>query len=224
VLQAIVQIRRELDGKTPLIGFAGAPFTLASYLIDGGKSSSLRHTKALMYGEPALWATLMSKLARVVQRYLLAQIDAGAQAVQVFDSRVGQLSPGDYAEFVQPHLAPVLGALEARGLPVIHFGEGTSTLLEVQRQTGGTVIGVDWRLPLDEARRRLGSGVAVQGNLDPHLLAAPRERLHAGVRDVLRRAGPEPGHVFNLGHGIMPHTPPGAVSDVVSLVHELTAR
>lgn len=224
VLQAVRQIRGELEGKTPLIGFAGAPFTLASYLLEGGRPSRFVATRGLMYGAPRVWAELMQKLSEVVRRYLLAQIDAGAQAVQVFDSRVGQLSPSDYREFVQPYLVPLFRALEQRNVPVIHFGVETATLLEAQKEAGGTVIGVDWRVPLDEARRRLGLQVAVQGNLDPHLLAAPRERLQAAVRDVLRRAGEQPGHVFNLGHGILPHTPPAAVREVTDLVHELTAR
>jgi len=224
VLEAVTSIRRELDGKTPLIGFAGAPFTLASYLIEGGKSSQFTRTKGLMYGEPALWGLLMTKLSEVIRRYLLAQIEAGAQAVQVFDSWVGQLSPADYREFIQPYLRPVFAALEPTGVPVIHFGTDTSTLLELQKETGGSVIGADWRIPLDVVRQRLGSGVALQGNLDPHLLSAPRERLHAGVREVLRAAGPGPGHIFNLGHGIFPHTPPSAVTEVTDLVHTLTAR
>ena len=190
VLEAIKSIRRELDGKTPLIGFAGAPFTLASYLIEGGKSAQFTKTKGMMYGEPELWGQLMTKLSEVIRLYLHAQIDAGAQAVQIFDSWVGQLSPADYAEFIQPYLRPVFSSLAGTGVPVIHFG----------------------------------TDVAIQGNLDPHLLSAPRERLHAGVREVLRAAGSAPGHIFNLGHGIMPHTPPSAVTEVTQLVHEWTAR
>jgi uroporphyrinogen decarboxylase len=224
VLQAISNIRRELDGKTPLIGFAGAPFTLASYLIEGGKSSQFIRTKSLMYSEPGLWGQLMTKLCKVIESYLLAQIEAGAQAVQVFDSWVGELSPADYREFIQPYLRPVFSALAKTQVPVIHFGTDTSTLLELQKETGGSVIGVDWRMPLDVARRRLGTDVALQGNLDPHLLSAPRERLHAGVREVLRAAGPGPGHIFNLGHGIMPHTPPDAIREVTDLVHRWTAK
>jgi len=224
VLDAIRSIRRELDGKTPLIGFAGAPFTLASYLIEGGKSSQFSKTKGMMYSEPEVWGQLMTKLSEVIRLYLHAQIEAGAQAVQIFDSWVGQLSPVDYREFIQPYLRPVFASLASTGVPVIHFGTDTSTLLELQKETGGTVIGADWRIPLDVVRRRLGTDVAVQGNLDPHLLSAPRERLHAGVREVLRQAGSAPGHIFNLGHGIMPHTPPSAVTEVTRLVHEWTAR
>ncbi len=224
VLEAVRNIRRELDGKTPLIGFAGAPFTLASYLIEGGKSSQFTLTKSLMYSEPQLWSQLMSKLSEVIRLFLQAQIEAGAQAVQLFDSCVGQLSPADYREFVQPYLQPVFASLEQSGLPVIHFGTDTSTLLELQKETGGTVIGADWRIPLDVVRRRLGNGVAIQGNLDPHLLSAPRERLHQGVRAVLAAAAGAPGHIFNLGHGILPHTPPSAVTEVVDLVHTWTAK
>lgn len=223
VLEAIKLIRKELDGKTPLIGFAGAPFTLASYLIEGGKSSHYIKTKTLMYQEPEVWAQLMTKLSEVTKRYLLAQIEAGAQAVQIFDSWVGELSPNDYVEFIQPYLKPVFAALATSGVPVIHFGTGTATLLELQKQTGGTVIGVDWRTPLDAARRLLGNDVALQGNLDPHLLTAPRERLRAGVDDVLRRGG-SIGHIFNLGHGIMPHINPDAVHEVADYVHERSAR
>lgn len=219
VLEAIRLIRRELDGKTPLIGFAGAPFTLASYLIEGGKSNNYAVTKAMMYGEPTLWGELMTKLAEVVRRYLRAQIAAGAQAVQVFDSWVGDLSPTDYQEYIAPFLKPIFDDLRGEAVPVIHFGTGTATLLELQRDVGGTVIGVDWRTPLDQARARLGDGVAVQGNLDPHLLCAPRPLLERRVAEVLAKAGQKPGHIFNLGHGILPHTPPENVTFVRELVH-----
>jgi len=224
VLEAVRLIRRELDGKTPLIGFAGGPFTLASYLVEGGKSSTYARTKRLMYSEPELWNELMTKLAEVVRRYLLCQLEAGAQAVQLFDSWVGALSPTDYVEFVQPHVRHILSDLMATGAPVIHFGTGTATLLEHQRDAGGSVIGIDWRVPLDQARQRLGDGVALQGNLDPLVLGAPRELVDRRVDDVLRRAGAGTGHVFNLGHGILPDTPPEAVRYVVERVHEKTAR
>lgn len=224
VMEAIRLIRAELDGKTPLIGFAGAPFTLASYLIEGGKSNNYAKTKGMMYKEPKVWGELMDKLAEVIRRYLRAQIEAGAQAVQVFDSWVGDLSPTDYQAFIQPHLKPVFDDLETAGVPVIHFGTGTSNLLELQRDTGGSVIGVDWRTPLDQARQRLGNGVAVQGNLDPHVLDAPVPLLKQRVQEVLDQAGPEPGHIFNLGHGIMPHIPPDNVRLCRELVHELSAR
>jgi len=224
VLAAIRLLRQELDGKTPLIGFAGAPFTLASYLVEGGKSSQFSRVKRMMYGEPELFGTLMGKLAEVTKRYLLAQIKAGAQAVQLFDSWVGCLGPTDYREFVLPHVKHVLSALESTGVPVIHFGTDTGSLLELQREAGGTVIGVDFRTPLAEARKRLGSGVALQGNLDPILLFAPREILGRRVDEVLASAGSGPGHVFNLGHGILPETPPDAVRFVADRVHERTAR
>lgn len=224
VMEAIRLIRRELDGKTPLIGFAGAPFTLASYLIEGGKSSNYVRTKGMMYGEPTLWAELMGKLTEVIRLYLRAQVAAGAQAIQVFDSWVGDLSPADYREFIQPHLRPMFEDLHTLGVPVIHFGTGTGSLLELQRDTGGTVIGVDWRTPLGAARKRLGPSVAVQGNLDPLVLAAPRPFIEKKVREVLDEAGPEPGHIFNLGHGILPHLPPENVRFVRELVHELSAR
>jgi uroporphyrinogen decarboxylase len=223
VLQTIKLIRAELDGKTPLIGFAGAPFTLASYLIEGGKSSNYLHTKGMMYSQPVLWNSLMQKLSEVVRRYLRAQIAAGAQAVQLFDSWVGDLSPTDYREFILPHVSHILKDVQTTGVPVIHFGTGTSTLLELQREAGGTVIGVDWRTPLDQAWQRLGPKVAIQGNLDPHLLAvAPRALLARRVREVLQQAGGRPGHIFNLGHGILQHTPPDSVRTVVELVREMS--
>ncbi|HTQ07745.1 MAG TPA: uroporphyrinogen decarboxylase [Polyangiaceae bacterium] len=223
VLQAIRLLRRELDGKTPLIGFAGAPFTLASYLVEGGKSSHFMRVKRFMYDEPEAFGALMHKLAEVVRRYLHAQIDAGAQAVQLFDSWVGCLSPRDYREWVLPHVRHVLASLAPRGVPVIHFGTDTGALLELQREAGGSVIGVDWRTPLDEARRRLGDGVALQGNLDPILLFAPRPLLQKRVDEVLA-AAPRSGHVFNLGHGILPETNPDAVRFVAEHVHRASAR
>jgi uroporphyrinogen decarboxylase len=224
VLQAIRLIRRELDGKTPLIGFAGAPFTLASYLIEGGKSSHFAKVKRFMYEEPGAFGRLLEKLSDVVALYLRAQVDAGAQAVQLFDSWVGCLGPDDYREFVMPHVQRLLGSVAKTGVPVIHFGTDTGSLLELQRDAGGTVIGVDWRTPLDQARAKLGDSVAVQGNLDPLYLLAPRELLARRVDDVILRAGASPGHVFNLGHGILPETPPDAVRFVADRVHEKTLR
>lgn len=225
VLDAIRSIRRELEQKTPLIGFAGAPFTLASYLIEGGKAGpGYARTKRLMYNEPSLWHALCGKLAEVVRRYLRAQVAAGAQAVQLFDSWVGELSPADYEEFVLRHVRHILMDVGETGVPVIHFGTNTGALLELMKRAGGTVIGVDWRTPLDRARSRLGPDVALQGNLDPLLLGASRELLSRRVDDVLERAGPGPGHIFNLGHGILPDTPPEAVTFVVERVHERTRR
>ncbi len=224
VLEALRLIRKELDGKTPLIGFAGAPFTLASYLVEGGKSTHYAKTKHMMYSEPELWHALMTKLAEVVRRYLRAQVSAGAQALQLFDSWIGALSPTDYREFILPHVRHILQDVMQTGVPVIHFGTGTATLLELQKEAGGTVIGVDWRTPLGPARKLLGDDVAVQGNLDPLLLSAPRPLLEQRVLEVLEGAGPAPGHIFNLGHGILPETPPDAVRFVADFVHERSAK
>jgi uroporphyrinogen decarboxylase len=222
VLEAIRWLRRELE--VPLIGFAGAPFTLASYAIEGGHSSSFVLTKRLMYGDPATWHRLAELLADVVREYLCAQVEAGAQALQVFDSWVGALSEADYRELVLPHVRGLFEGLRHLGVPLIHFGTGTGHLLRAQREAGGDVIGVDWRTPLDEGWSRAGEGVAVQGNLDPTLLFAPRELLLSRVDDVLRRAGGRPGHVFNLGHGILPGTPVESVKAVVDHVHAATLR
>jgi uroporphyrinogen decarboxylase len=224
VLAAIRLVRRELERRTPLIGFAGGPFTLASYLVEGGKSQAFRLTKRFMYQQPQLWHVLLGKLSEVVRRYLRAQVAAGAQAVQLFDSWVGVVSPADYLEFIQRHVRHILADLESTGVPVIHFGTGTGALLEVQRDAGGTVIGLDWRTPLQVARQRLGPGIALQGNLDPVLLSAPRELLAQRVDQVLSAAGSTGGHVFNLGHGLLPDTPPDAVKYVTDLVHERSAR
>jgi uroporphyrinogen decarboxylase len=224
VFEAIRLLRRELDGKTPLIGFAGGPFTLASYLIEGGKSSHYMLTKRLMFSEPELWHQLASKLAEVVRRFFRAQIDAGAQAVQLFDSWVGALGPEDFAIYVEPHLAHILKDLESTGVPVIHFGTGTQSLLELQQRAGGTVIGVDWRTPLGEASRRLGPNTVLQGNLDPIALFAPRAVLERKLVDVLAQGRSAKGHIFNLGHGILPETDPAVVSFVADRVHELGVR
>jgi uroporphyrinogen decarboxylase len=224
VLEAIRILSRELAGKTPLIGFAGAPFTLASYLIEGGKSSHFAKVKRFMYSEPELWNELMHKLSEVVRVYLRAQVTAGASAIQLFDSWVGCLSPTDYETFVLPHVRSILSDVQTLGVPVIHFGVDTGSLLELIKEAGGTVIGVDWRTPLSAARKRLGDTVAVQGNLDPLLLNAPRALLAKRVDEVLTEAGPAPGHIFNLGHGILPETPPDAVRFVREFVHEKSER
>jgi uroporphyrinogen decarboxylase len=224
VLEAIRLLRRELDGKTPLIGFAGGPFTLASYLVEGGKSSQYLLTKRLMFERPELWHQLSSKLAEVIRRFLRAQIAAGVQAVQLFDSWVGALAPEDFTTYVEPHLAHVLKDLETTGVPVIHFGTGTQSLLELQKRAGGTVIGVDWRTPLDEASRRLGADTVLQGNLDPVALFAPRPILDRKLSDLLAKGRNAKGHVFNLGHGILPDTDPNVVSFVANRVHELGVR
>ncbi len=221
VLEAIRMLRREL--RVPLIGFGGAPFTLASYAIEGGRSSHFALTKALMYDDPDAWHRLAALLASVVADYLRAQVEAGAQALQVFDSWVGALDEGDYREFVLPHVRALFDALRGTGVPVIHCGTGSGHLLALQREAGGDVIGVDWRTPIDAARRTLGASVALQGNLDPTALLGPRDRLLRRVDDVLARAAGGPGHVFNLGHGILPATPVENVKAVVEHVHARTA-
>jgi uroporphyrinogen decarboxylase len=223
VLDAIRLIRRELEGRLPLIGFAGAPFTLASYAIEGGHSTSFALTKGLMYSDPEGWNRLAGLLADVTLEYLKAQVDAGAQALQVFDSWVGVLDEADYRDLVLPHVARLFAGLKETGVPLIHFGTDTAHLLALQRQAGGDVIGLDWRTPLDEGWRRLGEGVAVQGNLDPTALLAPRERLLAKADDVLARAGGRPGHIFNLGHGVLPGTPVDNVRALIEHVHARTS-
>jgi uroporphyrinogen decarboxylase len=217
VLEAIRMVRPELE--VPLIGFVGAPFTLASYAIEGGHSSNYAHAKELMYRRPDAWHRLCGKLATMAADYLKAQVEAGVQAVQVFDSWVGALAPADYQEFVQPHVRAIFEALAHLDVPKIHFGTGTAMLLELQRDAGGDVIGVDWRVPLDQAWPRIGDR-AIQGNLDPALLLAPLDRLLARADDVLRRAGGRAGHVFNLGHGILPSTPLEHVQALTDYVHE----
>jgi uroporphyrinogen decarboxylase len=220
VLDTIRIVRRELDGHVPLIGFAGAPFTLASYAIEGGPSSSFERTKSMMYREPRAWHRLGDMLANMVADYLLAQIEAGAQAVQVFDSWVGSLSPADYREFALPHSRTIFDGLKDAAVPTIHFGVNTTTLLSLMREAGGDVIGADWRIPLDEAWERIGTDRAIQGNLDPTLLLGPTERLRDGAQDVLRRAAGRPGHIFNLGHGILPSTPLEQVQELARFVHK----
>jgi uroporphyrinogen decarboxylase len=223
VLQAIRLVRRELDGQIPLIGFAGAPFTLASYMIEGGSSRNFLKTKQLMYGDPAAWHSLMEKVADVLAGYLIAQAGAGAQALQLFDSWVGCLGPDDYAEYALPYSRRVLRAAQHTGVPVIHFGTGTATLLPLMQHAGGDVIGLDWRTPLDWGWQTLCHKSGVQGNLDPVALFAPRPELERRVRDILSRAGGRPGHIFNLGHGILPETPVDNVRAVVEMVAEFSA-
>jgi uroporphyrinogen decarboxylase len=220
---AIRQITRELGDRTPLIGFAGAPFTLASYAIEGGHSNNFALTKALMYGDPAAWHRLADKLATVVGEYLAAQIDAGVDAVQLFDSWVGALNEADYREFALPHTQKIFARIAGR-VPTIHFGVSSASILHVMREAGGDVIGADWRIPLNDAWQRIGHDRGIQGNLDPTLLLGPRDRLLAGVQDILRRAGNRPGHVFNLGHGILPMTPVESVQAVARYVHDHSAR
>jgi uroporphyrinogen decarboxylase len=224
VLETLRLLRAELDGRTPLIGFAGGPFTLASYLVEGGKSQHYAATKRMLYGDPGLWHALLEKLAEVVRRTLLAQIRAGAQAVQLFDSWVGALAPRDYSEFVLPHVRHILQGVAPCGVPVIHFGTGTGELLELMHRAGGTVLGVDWRTPLEVARRRVGAAVPLQGNLDPLLLGAPRAVLETRVVDLVEVGRQGGAHIFNLGHGVLPDTDPDRLRWVVDLVHERSAR
>ncbi len=222
VMQTIRALKKDL--KVPLIGFAGAPFTLASYLVEGGKSANYATTKKMMFGAPDDFRALMEKLAEVVRRYLRAQVAAGADAVQLFDSWVGELAPADYVEHIQPHVRHILQDLMKTGVPVIHFGVGTATLLEPMRDAGGTVIGVDWCTPLDQAWKRIGYDRAVQGNMDPAALLATRQVACKHAQRVLDAAAGRNGHVFNLGHGITPETPVDNVRAVVDYVHEKSAR
>ncbi len=219
VLDAIGQIKRELGDRVPLIGFAGAPFTLASYAIEGGHSNTFALTKALMYGHPEAWHRLCDKLATIVADFLLAQIEAGVDAVQVFDSWVGALNAEDYREFAMPHTRRLFLAVGDR-VPTIHFGTGTGSILREMRETGGDVVGLDWRIRLDAGWSAIGHDRAVQGNLDPTLLLGPRDRLFRGAVEVLTQAGGRPGHIFNLGHGILPITPLENVQALARYVHE----
>ena len=216
--ETVRQVVAEL-GATPLIGFAGAPFTVASYLIEGQPSRTYGLTKAMLHGEPKLWSQLLDRLADMAIASLLAQVEAGASAIQLFDSWAGALSPDVYAEHVLPHSAKVFAALEATGVPRIHFGVGTGELLGLMGDAGADVVGVDWRVPLDVARERL-PGKAVQGNLDPAACLAPWDVVADRTRDVLRRNAGRPGHIFNLGHGVLPELDPGVLKQVVDLVHE----
>lgn len=223
--EAVRLLVREL-GPVPLIGFAGAPFTLASYLVEGGPSREHARTKALMYGNPSLWHELCGALAAITLTFLRVQVAAGASAVQLFDSWAGALSEVDYRRYVAPHSAAVLQGLAAEfpQVPRIHFGVGTSELLPAMAQAGASVMGVDWRTPLDVASRRIGASCAVQGNLDPATLLAPWSVVETEVRRVLREGSAAPGHIFNLGHGVLPETDPDVLTRVVALVHEASAR
>ncbi|MEV6491557.1 uroporphyrinogen decarboxylase [Actinoplanes sp. NPDC051633] len=211
-------------GATPLIGFAGAPFTLASYLIEGGPSRTYVKTKAMMYGEPALWDELLSKLASITLTFLRAQVAAGVSAVQLFDSWAGALSEADYLRYVQPHSAAVLGGLASAGIPRIHFGVGTGLLLHAMGAAGADVVGVDWRTPLDRAVPQVGEGRSVQGNLDPAVLFAPWPAVETEARRVLSEGRVARGHIFNLGHGVLPETDPEVLTRLVALIHESSTR
>ncbi|MCK9878085.1 uroporphyrinogen decarboxylase [Frankia sp. AgPm24] len=217
IADGVRSLLREL-GDTPLIGFAGAPFTLASYLVEGGPSRNHLRTKELMYSEPKLWHDLLDRLAGITTAFLRVQVDAGVDAIQLFDSWAGALSEADYRRYVAPHSAKVLGAFAGQ-VPRIHFGVNTGELLAAMGEVGADVVGVDWRVPLDAAARRVGPHRAVQGNLDPAAVFAPHDVLDAKIRDVLARGTAAPGHVFNLGHGVLPETDPGVLAHIVDVVH-----
>lgn len=223
VFEAVRKSRAALSGKVPLIGFSGAPFTLASYLIEGGGSRNYIHTKQLIYSDPGAWRALMERLSRAVVRYLNAQIAAGAEAVQLFDSWVGCMNPDDYREYVLPYTRAAIDGVTP-GIPVIHFSTGTAGLLKLIRAAGGDVVALDWRINLDDGWETVGYDVAIQGNLDPVALFAPPDEIRRRVAEILRRAGGRPGHIFNLGHGVLPDTPVEHVIALVEAVHELSAR
>jgi len=220
VYEAIRQTRSALKPDVPLIGFCGAPFTLASYMTEGSGSKNYVHTKRLMYDDVGAWHAMMALISRALVKYLNAQIEAGAQAVQLFDSWVGCLSPDDYREFVLPHTKSVIENV-TKGVPVLHFGTGTAALLELMREAGGDVIGLDWRVRLDEGWRRVGHDVAVMGNLDPVVLFAKQDVLREQAKKIIEQAHGRPGHIFNLGHGILPETPVENVIALVEMVHGL---
>jgi uroporphyrinogen decarboxylase len=223
VLDAIRLVRAELEPEQAVVGFCGGPFTVAGYLVEGRPSRDFSSTKSLMYREPEVWHALLDKLSATFAAYALAQADAGADAVQLFDSWAGALSPSDYAEFAAPASGRVLDALRGAGVPSIHFGTGTSTLLRAMAGVGGDVIGLDWRVPLDDGWALAGAGRAVQGNLDPAVLLGPWERVEAAAVDILARAAGRPGHIFNLGHGVLASTDPDVLGRLRELVHAGTA-
>jgi uroporphyrinogen decarboxylase len=220
VLESLQRVRAEIDGKIPLIGFAGAPFTLASYAIEGGSSSNCLLTKELMHKDRPSWDLLMSKFCDTICAFLKAQVKAGAQVVQLFDSWVGCLSPADYRDYVLLHTQKIFKELRKEGIPSIHFGTGTAGVLHLMAEAGGDIIGVDWRIDLDSAWKRIAAGAGVQGNLDPAALLAPWEILSGKAQEVLDAAAGRPGHIFNLGHGILPSTPEDSVKALADFVHE----
>jgi uroporphyrinogen decarboxylase len=223
VYEAVRRSCAALSGKVPLIGFSGAPFTLASYLIEGGSSRSFLRTKQFIYSNPEAWRALMERLVPLIVTYLNSQIAAGAEAVQIFDSWVGCLSPEDYRRFVLPHTRAAISGIK-NGVPVIHFTTGSTGLLKEIRTAGGDVIGLDWRVDLDKGWEAVGHAVGVQGNLDPAALLAPPAEIRGRVAEILQRAAARPGHIFNLGHGVLPETPVEHAIEMVDAVHELSAR
>lgn len=224
VMEAIRMVKRELAGKKAVIGFSGAPFTLACYMIEGRPSRDYGLAKSLMYGQPEVWHSLMEKVTEVVIRYLVAQVQAGVDVVQLFDSWVGILSPSVYQHYVQPYSQRIFEAVKQTGVPSIHFGTGTAALLELMTEAGGDVMSVDWRVDLDDAWERIGFERGIQGNLDPTLLLTSWDIIEQGMRDVLRRAANRPGHIFNLGHGVLAPTDPDMLRRLVDAVHEESAR
>jgi uroporphyrinogen decarboxylase len=222
VFEAIKQTRSALRSDLPLIGFSGAPFTLASYMVEGGASKNYVQTKSMMYNDAGRWHQMMSLISRALVKYLNAQIEAGAQAVQLFDSWVGALEPDDYRQYVLPHTRSVVAGINP-GTPILHFGTGTAALLELMREAGGDVMGLDWRVSLKEGWQRVGHDVGIMGNLDPVALFANRKELLSRAERILEAAGGRPGHVFNLGHGILPETPVDNVKALVDYVHERSA-
>ena len=224
VLESLRLVRSEIDGKVPLIGFAGGPFTLASYAIEGGSSSQYLLAKNFMYRNPGGWDLLMKKVGETILSFLRAQVRAGAQVVQIFDSWVGCLSPADYRNYVFPYMRKLFQALKEDAVPSIHFGTGTSGLLPLMAEAGGDIVGVDWRISLGQAWSSIGTGAGIQGNLDPVALLAPRDFIKERAADILDQAGGRPGHIFNLGHGILPSTPEDSVKALADYVHEYSAK
>ena len=224
VSESVRRVAKHFGDKLPVIGFCGAPFTLASYMIEGGGSRNYIHTKRMMYTEPAAWQILMRKLVEVLAAYAAKQVTAGADALQIFDSWVGCLSVEDYRQYVLPFATDLVRQLKKTGVPVIYFGTDTATLLPAMKETGAQVIGVDWRFPIDDAWRSLEFKGAVQGNMDPVLLFADQKELRARVENILRQAGGRPGHIFNLGHGILLETPVENVQALVQFVREISAK
>jgi uroporphyrinogen decarboxylase len=218
--EAIKLVRQEIEGKIPLVGFAAAPFTLCSYMVEGGKSSEFKITKLLMYEEPETWKLLMEKVSTVLIDYLKMQVAAGAQALQIFDSWIGCVTPEDYREYILPYCQKVMNALKDLDVPVINFSTGTSSMLDVIAQAGGDVMSFDWRINIDQARDIIGWEKPVQGNMDPVVLFAPIPVIKKRVHDIMQRVGGKPGHIFNLGHGILQHTPVDHVKAVVDMVRE----
>jgi uroporphyrinogen decarboxylase len=224
VLQTIRLLRVELEGRVPLIGFGGAPFTMAAYAIEGGPSTTYARTKTFMYAQPQAWHRLCGRFADLMADYLSAQVEAGVQALQIFDSWAGALGRSDYREFALPHTSRIFSALKSTGVPLVHFGVGTAAILGDIAENAADVIGVDWRQNIDESWAVVGHDRAIQGNLDPALLLGPRDRLFAAAAEILRRAGGRPGHIFNLGHGVLPSTSLETVQALARHVHELSSR